>query len=175
MQYMLDICDSYAIDYDVKFNCEKSAAPRTGPRHCYSCAEVTLSGKSLVYVTSIKYLGVYVTSAKRFKCSYDHVKLKIYRAFNALYYRSQCSNSELVTVELLMSYCLPLLLYAVESSALSKKIISMMMLDKCVDAAVRKIFRVSSSVIVRLLGLVWVRVILKILSEKELLSLYTIL
>jgi len=33
MQYMLDICDSYAIDYDVKFNCEKSAAPRIGSRH----------------------------------------------------------------------------------------------------------------------------------------------
>jgi len=102
-----------------------------------------LSGKSLVYVTSIKYLGVYVTTAKRFKCSYDHVKLKFYRAFNALYYRSRCSNSELVTVELLKSYCLPELLYAVESSAPSKKVISM--LDKCVDAAVRKIFRVSSS------------------------------
>jgi len=99
MQYMLDICDSYAVDYDVKFNCEKSAAPRTGPRHCYSCAELTLSCKSLVYATSIKYLGVYVTSAKRFKCSYDYVKLKFYQAFDALYYHSRCSNSDLATVE----------------------------------------------------------------------------
>jgi len=55
MQYMLDICDSYAIDCDVKFNCEKSAALRISPRHCYSCAELTLSGKPLVYVTSIKF------------------------------------------------------------------------------------------------------------------------
>jgi len=102
-----------------------------------------LSGKPLVYVTSIKCLGVYVTSAKKFKCSYDHVNLEFYRAFNALYYRSRCSNSELVTVELLKSYSLPLLLYAVESSASSKKTISMS--DKCVDAAVRKIFRMSSS------------------------------
>ena len=47
MQYMLDICDSYAIDYDVKFNCEKSAALRIGPRHCYICDELTLSGKPL--------------------------------------------------------------------------------------------------------------------------------
>ena len=86
---------------------------------------------------------MYVTAAKRFKCLYDHVKLKFYTAFNALYYRSRCSNSELVTVELLKSYCLPLLIYAVESSAPSKKVISM--LDKCADAAVRKIFRVSSS------------------------------
>ena len=60
-------------------------------------------------------------------------------AFNALYYRSRCSNYELVTVELFKSYCLPLLLYAVESSAPSKTVISML------DAAVRKIFKVSSS------------------------------
>jgi len=66
-----------------------------------------------------------------------------------------------------------MLLYAVESSDPSKKIISM--LNKCVDAAVRKIFRVSSSDNWRLLGLVWVCIILKILSEKELLSLCTIL
>jgi len=48
MRYILDMCDSYAIDYDVKFNCEKSAALSTGPRHCYSCAELTLSAKPLV-------------------------------------------------------------------------------------------------------------------------------
>ena len=49
----------------------------------------------------------------------------------------------MVTVELLKSYCQPLLVYAVESSAPSSKIISM--LDKCVDDAVRKIFRISQS------------------------------
>jgi len=95
MRYILDVCDSYAIDYDVKFNCEKSAAPSTGPRHCYSCAELTLSGKPLVYITSIKYLGVYVTSAKRFKCSYGHVKLTFYRALMpCIIVYSRCCNSE---------------------------------------------------------------------------------
>jgi len=69
--------------------------------------------------------------------------LKFYTAFNALYYRSRCSNSELVTVELLKSDRLSLLLYAVGSSAPSKKVISM--LNKCVDDGVSKIFRMSSS------------------------------
>ena len=58
-------CDSYATDYDIKFNCEiKSAALRIGPRHCYSCAELTLNGKSLVYVTSIKYLDVHIRNGR---------------------------------------------------------------------------------------------------------------
>jgi len=153
---MLDICDSYAIDYDVKFNCEKSAALRIGPRHCYSCAELTLSGKPL---------GVYVTSAKRFKCLYDHIKLKFYRAFNALYYRSRCSNSELVTVELLESYCLLLLLYAVDACAPSKKIISM--LTSVLMLQLVRFLECHRQIIVRLSGFVWVCIILKILSEKN--------
>jgi len=49
---MLDICESYAVDCDVKFNCVKSVAMRIGPRHNYACAELILCGRS-----SIKYLG----------------------------------------------------------------------------------------------------------------------
>jgi hypothetical protein len=143
LQYMLDICDTFAVDVDVKFNCTKSVAMRIGPRFNCSCAELTLCGKPLAYVTSTKYLGVHITSAKIFKCSYDHVKLKFYRAFNALYCQSRCSNSELVSVELFKSHCLPLMLYAVESTAPTKQVMNM--LDRCVDAAIRKIFKVSAT------------------------------
>ena len=75
----------------------------------------------------------------------DTCELKFYRAFNALYCRSHCSNSELVSTELVKAYCLPvlLLLYALESTAPSKQVIHMM--DRCIDVAVRKIFRVSTS------------------------------
>jgi len=33
MQNMVDICESHAVDFDVKFNCIKSVAIRIGPRH----------------------------------------------------------------------------------------------------------------------------------------------
>ena len=33
MQNMVDICESHAVDFDVKFNCVKSVAMRIGPRH----------------------------------------------------------------------------------------------------------------------------------------------
>lgn len=143
MQYMLDICESYATDFDVKFNCIKSVAMRIGWRHNCSCADLILCGKPLLYVASIKYLGVYINSAKSFKCSFEHVKMKFYRTFNALYCRSKASYSELVSIELFKSYCLPSLLYAVESVAPSKTDVRMM--DRCIDAAVRKIFKVSTS------------------------------
>ena len=83
MQNLLDICGSYAGDFDVKFNCVKSVAMRIGHRHNYVCAELILCGRPLTYVSSIKYLGTYI-SARTFTCTYEHVKLKFYRAFNAL-------------------------------------------------------------------------------------------
>jgi len=69
--------------------------------------------------------------------------LKFYRAFNALYSRSHCSNSEMVSIELVKAYCLPLLLYGVEATAPSKQVIQMM--DRCIDVAVKKIFKATEN------------------------------
>jgi len=42
MQFMLDICESFAVDYDMKFNCDKSVAMRIGSRYNCICADLTL-------------------------------------------------------------------------------------------------------------------------------------
>ena len=101
----------------MKFNCAKSFAMRIGPGYICICADLTLCNKPLAYVSSVKCLGVYILAGSTFRFSYQHVKLKFYRAFNSLYCRSHCSNSELVTIELVKAYCLPLLLYALKSTA----------------------------------------------------------
>ena len=80
MQNMLDICGSCAVDFDVNFNCVKSVAMTIGTRH-YVCAELILCGTPLTYVSSIKYVGTCIISARTFTCTYEHVKLKFYRAF----------------------------------------------------------------------------------------------
>ena len=49
---------------------------------------------------------------------------------------------EFDSIELVKAYCLPLLLYAVESTAPANKFVCMM--DRCVDVAVRKTFRLSN-------------------------------
>ena len=48
-----------------------------------------------------------------------HLKVKFYRAFNCLYARSKAADSELVTVQLVKSYGLPLLLYAADAAPLT--------------------------------------------------------
>jgi len=47
----------------------------------------------------------------------------------------------MVSVELLKAYCIPLLLYDVEATAASRQVIQMM--ERCIDVAVKKIFKVS--------------------------------
>ena len=81
---------------------------RIGPLHNYVCAELILCGRPLTYVSSIKYMLALL---------HVHAKLKFYRAFNALYSSSHCSDSEMVSVKLLKAYCIPLLLYSIEATA----------------------------------------------------------
>jgi len=130
MQLLLKICDGFAIEYDLKFNTEKSVAMRIGARYNVSCVPLELAGKELQFVKSLKYLGVVLVSAKHVKCSVGHIKVKFYRIFNCLYSRSKAANSELVTIELMKSYCLALILYATEAVSLSAT--NVRELDNCI-------------------------------------------
>ena len=55
----------------------------------------------------LKYVGVVVNAAKSVKCSMEHIHMKFYRVFNSLYAKTRGANSELVTFELIKSYCMP--------------------------------------------------------------------
>jgi len=144
MRCMLHICDDFAYEYDLKFNTEKSVAMRIGPRFDAKCVSLELAGKELQFVQSLKYLGTYWVSARRPKCSVDHIKVKFYRAFNCVYSKSKGTNSELVTVELLKSYCLPFILYASEVLPLSATNIHV--LDNCISRALYRIFGIGDAV-----------------------------
>ena len=117
MSIMLDICEMFAVDFDIKFNGSKSVAVRIGARFDAGCVPLALSGSELQFVSSIKYLGICITAGKYFRCSMDNVKIKFYRVFNAIYSKCKGVNSELVTVELMKSYCLPFIMYATEMYA----------------------------------------------------------
>ena len=58
-----------------------------------------------------------------------------------MYAKTRGANSELVTVELMESYCMPFILYATEALPLYNRIISM--LDNCVSTATTKIVSVT--------------------------------
>jgi hypothetical protein len=143
MRQMLLVCEQFAVEFDVKFNSSKSVALRIGNRYNAQCAPFILAGEQLKYVKSVKYLGIYLVASSHFKTSVEHLKIKFYRVFNCIYSKSKAANSEMITVELLKTYCLPFLLYASEAVLLSAT--NMQILDNCVNRALYKIFGVSSS------------------------------
>jgi len=70
--------------------------------------------------------------------------VKFYRAFNCIYSRVKAPNSELVMVQLLKSYCLPLLLYASEAVRPSSSYVQS--LENCIIRAIFRIFHVGGKV-----------------------------
>jgi len=137
---MLQICDEFAVDFEVKFNSTKSVAMRIGCRYNATCEPLELDGDTLKYVDSVKILGVCLIASIYFKCSVDHVKVKFYRVFNSIFSRRKAANSEMATVQLLKSYCLPFLLYGSEAVGLSAT--NMHILDNCINRAMYRIFHI---------------------------------
>jgi len=73
---------------------------------------ITIDGHHLIWADNIRYLGVYILSARSFQCSFDVAKRKFYSAFNAIYGRIGRFASEEVTLNLFSAKCIPCFLYA---------------------------------------------------------------
>ena len=63
---------------------QKSACLRFGPRFKNVCASVMVGGRPVNWVTSARYLGIYLESSFTFKCSFAANKAKFYKAFNSI-------------------------------------------------------------------------------------------
>ena len=65
-------------------------------------------------------------SGNKFSRAYGHVKLLFYSSFNTPYRRSKSSHSELVSVELMKSFCLSVTLYGLEVIEPQRSALAMM-------------------------------------------------
>ena len=119
----------------------KSVALRIGARFNFDCAPLMLDGSVLSFVAMVRYLGIFIKSGRKMVCSFEHIRLKFYSTFNAIYRRSKSSDSELVTVELIRSFCIPLITFGLE--ALNLRASDELMLDNLLNNSLAKIFNVS--------------------------------
>ena len=62
-----------------------------------------------------RYLGVYLVSTRRFKCSWHNAECEFYRPFNAIFGRLGRSASSEVVLQLVRSKCIPVLLYGLDA------------------------------------------------------------
>jgi len=95
--------------------CKKSACLRFGPRYKNACASVMVCGRPVNWVTSARYLGVYLENSFTFKCSFDVNKAKFYKVFNRIFGKIGRISSEEVIFALIKGKCLPILLYGTEA------------------------------------------------------------
>jgi len=85
---------------------------RVDPRFNGACMPLDLVGKALGFVDSVEFLGLNTVARRYFRCSFEHVKLKFFRVFKCIDAKSKAAGSEINTVKLFKSYCIPYITYA---------------------------------------------------------------
>jgi hypothetical protein len=121
LQVLFNLCELEFACLDMNINVKKSCCMRIGNRFDSKCANITTQhGMCLPWVTEIRYLGMYIVSSTKFKCSLDYAKRSFYRSANSLLGKVSNAASEEVMIHLLYSKCLPVLLYGLETCNLNK-------------------------------------------------------
>ena len=147
LQCLLHVCETQLQWLDMSINVYKSACIRIGPKHKETCYNlVTLDEREIRWVNTVRYLGVYLVSAKTVRCAINNAKKSFYRSFN--FGKVGRSASEQVIVELLKTKFLPVLLYGLEACSPTKAQIRSM--DYVISSCYRKIFNVKSDETVQL-------------------------
>ena len=116
LQEMLIICDQQLSFLEMQLNPKKSVCIRIGPRYEYVCPPLTtISGNQINWAQSCRYLGVYLLSARNFKCSFHNAKKSYFRSFNSIFGRVGCLASEEVVIKLIATKCVPIILYGLDA------------------------------------------------------------
>ena len=144
LQVLFNLCELELSWLDMSINVKKSCCMRIGNRFNIQCANITSkNGMCLPWVTEIRYLGVFIVSSSKFKCSLDYAKRAFYRSANSLLGKVANAASEEVTLHLVNSKCFPMLLYGLEACPLNKSEINS--IDFTATRFFMKIFRSSNS------------------------------
>jgi len=105
---------------------KKSCCLRIGPRcDTYYMNLRSMTGSTLQWVDTIRYLGVHFFRAKYFKCSLDYAERSFHRAANSIFGKiGKIAEEESVPVlQLIEGKCLSILLYCLEAYPLKKLIL----------------------------------------------------
>jgi len=110
LQRMLDICSAYSVTHKILFNPSKTVGVVIGPSKIASAPLVYIDKHPIPWVEQFKYLGVVFNAGRVLSVDPMSVTRKFYAALNSLLGKC-CNCAEPVQVELVKSYCLPLLSY----------------------------------------------------------------
>jgi len=148
LQNLLNTCERELQALDLVINVKKSCYLRVGPRNDVNCERLcSLSGTFLPWTKEVKYLGICLVSSKHFKISTEHSRRSFYRAANAIFGRIARIVTEEVVLHLLVTKCVPILLYKLEACSIRKTDLDS--LDFVVNRFFMKLFHTSNIDIVK--------------------------
>ena len=135
---MLDRCNKYGHKCDILFNPRKSVCVAIGFKADNKIkGMMTIGDNEINWVSELKYLGVHFKAARALDVNITPIKHKFYGAFNSL--MSRCKYAaEPVKLQMLKSFCMPLLSFCLGAMILKKQAIAS--LSVCWNDAFRKIF-----------------------------------
>ena len=136
LQHMLDICSVYGQMHNMKFNPTKSVLL------CIGCKKQNLpclyiDKYPLQWTDKVKYLGVSFVAKFNLQVDSLCIKKKFYAALNSIL--CKCKGLiEPVKLQLIYSYCLPILVYCIGAIEISNNVLNE--LSVCWNNVFRKIF-----------------------------------
>ena len=121
----------------------RSCCLRMGQRHNIPCAPLnTISGELISWADELRYLGVIVLRSRVFKCSLSLAKKLFYRSANAIFGEIGRIASEKVVLQLIISKCIPVILYGLEACPLTKSDLQSM--DFVINRFLMKLFKINN-------------------------------
>jgi len=108
---MIGICSVYATDHSLVFNAKKTVCTIVNKPKCFICG-VSMENDEIKFTNHFKYLGVHFTVGSDISVDILPVRRKFIIACNSIIAHSH-GVAEPVRVQLIKSFCSPLLVYCI--------------------------------------------------------------
>jgi len=134
---MLKCCYDVSCELSLKFNCSKSYCFFVGKNVKSATADLYLGPDSIQWSSRGKYLGLSYHIGKKVAVNTDFIKHNFFTACNVVLGNSR-GTDDIVRLNLIESYCLPLLTYGVNADWLKSS--DYVDLNTCWNSVFRRIF-----------------------------------
>ena len=110
LQKLVTIVEKELTELDMSLNTKKSVCIRFGPRYQSACCNLkSINGDDITWVTSCRYLGVWLSASRHFKCDFSNSKKSFFRAVNGIFGKVLRIATEDTVLHLIVTKCIPIL------------------------------------------------------------------
>ena len=137
LQKMLHCCELSCADLLLEFNCSKCSCIAIGPASKAHITNMLLCQLAIPWSANFKYLGVNFIASNKLSVDINYTKRKFFVSCNCILGNTR-SLDDIIKLNLIESYCLPILTYVVAALKLSNQQISE--LNSSWNSVYRRIF-----------------------------------